>query len=160
MTDALEELANRGEFIDDVQLTEDGRWLILYGDNGFMWNGIPYDLENQLREYNDNGEVITSVSFNDYGAWIVVTTKHVAASSSEITQWLSEGMDDYGAVWATCITDDAVVVVYERGYKFLGEIPSTLRDKLRSTSINVYRLKIAGEAWFLSDGKSKYDYRM
>ncbi len=160
LTDALDELTEDGEYIDDVQLTENGSWLILYGNNGVVWNNIPYSLEQKLKEWNRKKEVITSVTFNDAGNWIAVSTEHISASSPEVQEWIAEGMEKYGAVWATCVTDDALVVVYENGYRTIGEIPSTLGAKLNSTTIDVYRLKIAGSAWFISDGKSEYDYRM
>lgn len=160
LTDALNELNEDGEYIDDVQLTEEGRWLILYGDNGFRWNDIPYSLERKLREWNSSGEVITSVSFNDSGDWVAVCQAYISASDSELQDWIAEGMEDYGQVWTTCMTEDALVVVYEDGFKTLGDIPSTLEAKLTSTPIDIYRLKIAGEAWFFSDGKSYYDYHM
>ena len=160
LTEALRKLHDNGEYINDVQLTENGCWLILYGDNGIEWNDIPYSLEKKLREWNNNLEVITSVSFNDDGDWIAVSENYISASSTEIQDFVAEGMESYGGVWATCVTDDAIVVVYEEGYRTVGNIPSTLMSKLKSTSINVYRLKIAGEAWFLSDGKSQYDYNM
>ena len=160
LTNALNALNEDGEYIDDVQLTENGRWLILYGDNGFRWNDIPYSLERKLREWNSSKEVITSVSFNDAGDWVAVCENYIAASDSDLQDWIAEGMEEYGAVWTTCITEDAMVVVYEEGFQTLGEIPSTLESKLTSTPIDVYRLKIAGEAWFISDGKSNYDYHM
>ena len=52
LTDAIDRLNDEGEYIDDVQLTENCRWLVLYGDNGIIWNNIPYSLENKLREFN------------------------------------------------------------------------------------------------------------
>lgn len=160
LTDALDELNDEGEFIDDVQLTEGGRWLILYGNNGIRWNDIPYSLENKLKEWNKNSEVITSVSFNDAGNWIAISQNYISASESYVQEWIAEGMERYGKVWATCVTDDAIVVVYEDGFKTKGDIPTTLMSKLKTTNINVYRLKIAGESWFFSDGQDDYDYHM
>jgi len=160
LTKALNELNEDEEYIDDVQLTENGRWLILYGDNGIRWNDIPYSLEKKLREWNSQKEVITSVSFNDDGDWVAVSQNYICASDSRLQEWIGDGMKLYGGVYTTCITDDAIVVVYENGFRTLGEIPSTLNSKLKSTDINVFRLKIAGEAWFFSDGKSNYDYHM
>lgn len=160
LTTALHELNDNREYIDDVQLTDDGRWLILYGNNGLRWNDIPYSLEQKLRQFNSNREVITSVTFNDDGDWIVVTTEHISASDYSIQNWLKEGNDIYGQLWAVCLTDDACVAVYEEGYKFLGDVPEDLKRSLRQTSIDVYRLKIAGDAWFYSDGKSRYNYNM
>ena len=160
LTNALDELNKNNEYIDDVQLTEDGRWLILYGDNGFRWYDIPYRLEQKIREWNSKNEVINSVSFNDDGDWIAVSDNYVSSSDSRLQEWIVDGIEKYGKVWATCITDDAIVVVYEEGFRFLGDMPSTLERALDTTDINVFRLKIAGEAWFFSDGRRRYDYHM
>lgn len=160
LTDALRELNNSNKYINDVQLTDQGCWLILYGDNGLRWNDIPYSLETKLREWNTNGEEITSVSFNDAGQWIIISKKYIAASDASIQDWIVEGMDLYDGVLATCMTDDAIVVVYEGGYKFLGNVPDDLIQKLKTIRFNVYRVKIAGTAWFISDNKSMFSYNM
>jgi len=160
LTNALHELNEQGELIDDVQLTENGRWLILYGNNGIRWNEIPYSLENKLRQWNSEGEVILSVSFNDAGDWIAISTNYISASNSNIQNWIAEGMDEYGGVWTSCVTDDAVVIVYENGYKSIGNIPGSLDSELKTTSLNVYRLKIAGDAWFIADKSGNYSYDM
>ncbi len=160
LSDAITELNNDNEYIDDIQLTESGRWLIIFGNNGLQWSRIPYSLERKLREFNENGEVITSVTFNDDGDWIVISTEHISASDSDIQDWLADGLDRFGALWAACITDDSLVAVFENGYKFLGNVPDDLRTALKSTDINVYRLKIAGTAWFFADKNGKYRYNM
>ena len=160
LNDAITELNQESEYIDDIQLTENGRWLILYGDNGIQWNDIPYSLEKKLRDYNRNQEVITSVTFNDAGDWIVVTTQHISASDSRVQDWLADGLDDYGALQTCCVTDDGLVAVFEGGYKFLGNIPYDLRNALQNTNLDVYRLKIAGTAWFFADKNGRYQYNM
>ncbi len=50
LSDAITELNNDNEYIDDIQLTESGRWLIIFGNNGLQWSRIPYSLERKLRE--------------------------------------------------------------------------------------------------------------
>ena len=160
LNDAITELNNNGEYIDDIQLTEEGRWLILYGDNGIQWNDIPYSLEQKLREYNQQGEVILSVTFNDAGNWIVITTNYYSASHSEVLNWLKEGNENYGQLWAACVTDDAVVAVFKEGYRFIGNVPETLKEALKKTTLNVFRLKIAGTAWFFADQNGHYHYSM
>ncbi|MDE5975339.1 MAG: hypothetical protein K2G69_02180 [Muribaculaceae bacterium] len=160
LDDAITQLNRDKEFIDDIQLTENGRWLILYGNNGIRWNDIPYSLENKLREFNNEGEVITSVTFNDAGNWIVITTNYISASDSGIQNWLSEGLNKYGALWAACITDDGIAAVFERGYQFFGNIPEDLKVALTKTQLDVYRLKIAGTAWFFADVNGRFRYNM
>jgi len=160
LSKAIRELRDKNKYIDDIQITEDGNWLILYGDNGFRWSNIPYSLEKRLRQYNDDNEVVYSVTFNDEGEWIIISKDHYSSSDSRITAWLKEGNEEYGQLWAACMTDDALVAVYARGYKFLGAVPASLKEALRETKLNVYRLKIAGSSWFFADKKGSYRYRM
>lgn len=115
----------------------------------------------KLREYNDKREEITSVTFNDNGDWIVITTDHISSSSDEIQDWLSEGFEEYGKLWAACISDDgAMVAVYEKGYKYYGDVPEGLKTALRGSKLDVYRIKIAGTAWFYADKDGTNNYRM
>ena len=160
LTNALNELNDEDEYISDVQLTEKGKWLVLYGTNGFRWNNIPSSLEEELKDFNSNGEEIFSVTFNDDGDWIVITSDHISASESSITDWLKEGEDSFGELWAACITGDAMVAVYESGYKYYGNVPSDLKDALKESSIDVFRIKIAGTAWFFADKDGECDYNM
>lgn len=157
---ALRELNNEEKYINDVQLTENGRWLVLYGRNGYRYYNIPSSLERKLDYYNERAEEITSVTFNDGGDWVVITTEHISASEQWIQDWLVEGLEQHGQLWAVCITSDAMVAVYEKGYKFYGEVPSDLREALRESKLDVYRLKIAGTAWFFADKNGSYRYNM
>lgn len=160
LNNALKELNNEEAYIKDVQLTENGNWLVLYGSNGYRWSNIPYGLQETLSEYNRDREEITSVAFNDGGDWIVITTEHISASSDWIQNWLADGLKDHGQLWTVCITSDAMVAVYEKGYKFYGNVPDDLRSALKETSLNVYCLKIAGSAWFFADKNGSYRYNM
>lgn len=160
LNEAIDELHADDEYIDDIQLTENGSWLILYGNNGFRWNDVPYSLEKKLRQYNEDEEVVYSVTFNDAGDWIIISENYFNSSDPDIDEWLMEGAEKHGELWAACVTDDALVAVYERGYKFFGEVPESLKEALRSTSLDVYRVKIAGDAWFFADKEGRFKYRM
>lgn len=160
LSDALHEINSDNDLIDDVQITDNGNWLILIGDNGFRWSGIPYSLERKLYEFNGRNDVVTSVTFNDAGDWIIISQEYFNASAQWIQDWLREGIDSFGALWAACITSDAIVACYEGGYKFYGNVPSDLRRALQETDIDVYRIKIAGSAWFFADKNGSYRYHM
>lgn len=160
LTNALNELNDDDEYLSDVQLTEEGRWIILYGNNGFRWNDIPYSLERKLRQYNDDNELVLSVTFNDANDWIVITEKHFAASDDDISDWLKEGNETYGMLWSACVTDDAVVAVFAEGYKYAGNVPEDLKEALKKTTLDVFRIKIAGSAWFFADINGSYNYNM
>lgn len=161
LKEQLSELNDDQEYIDDVQLTENGRWLILYGDNGFVWNDLPVDLEAALQEYNTDGEVVTSVTFNDEDDWIVISQSHVSASSSELLEIIEDGIEEYGQLWAAHLTDDGLVLCYERGYHTLGNVPENLKEKLRETTIDVYRVKFLSDGtYFIADKDGRYSYYM
>ena len=157
---ALHELNEQNVIIKDVQLTENGSWLIIYGGNGLRWSNIPYDLERKIREYNENHEEITSITFNDSGDWIVISEKLYNSSHSNILNWLTEGVKKYGHLRAACLTDDALVAVYDGGYRFFGNVPESLKEALKKTTIDVYYIKIAGDSWFFADKNGKFDYYM
>lgn len=161
LASAIKDLHDESQFIDDVQLTEAGRWLVLYGDNGFRYSNIPSDLERTIKQYNIDREVITSVTFNDTGGWIVITTEHISASTSDVYGWIEDGIREYGKLWAAHMTNDGLVLCYERGYKFMGNVPENLKKKLRETSINVYRIKFLSDGtYFIADKDGTYSYYM
>ena len=157
---ALHELNEQKVTIKDVQLTESGSWLILYGRNGLRWSNIPYDLERKIREFNEKNEEITSITFNDSGDWIVISEKLYNSSHSNILNGLTEGVKKYGHLRAACLTDDALVAVYDGGYWWSGNVPESLKQKLREAKIEVYYIKIAGNSWFFADKNGIYYYLM
>ena len=160
LSQTLHELNQANEYIDDVQLTENGSWCVLYGDNGFRWNYIPPSLEKEIYGYHHDNEVIYSVTFNDEGDWILIGKDHYSASSTQLLTFLKEGAEQFGTLLAACLTDDGLVACYDRGYTFLGNVPEDLKDRLRETQLDVYRIKIAGEAFFFADKDGSYRYKM
>ena len=84
-------MQNDGEYIDDVQLTEKGDWLILYGDCGVVYNNLPDGLVEMINYYNENRMVITTITFNDYGDWIIIAWDGFTASSTDIKDLIKNG---------------------------------------------------------------------
>ncbi len=160
LNSALRELHDNSEEIQDVVLTENGSWLLLYGANGFRWNDIPSSLEAKITYFNDMSERIDCASFNDYGDWIVITENYYACSDEDCRSWLRDGEEEYGELWTACVTNDCVIAVYAGGFKFMGDYPSDLRKALTETSIDVFRLKVAGTAWFFANKQGDYNYNM
>ncbi len=161
LAESIGELHDKGEYIDDIQLTEEGRYLILYGNNGVVYKGLSESLEDKIKEYNENKEVITSITFNDNGDWIIVSTEHICASSTGIQDFIKEKMDDYGGLLAAHLTDDGLVLCYENGYRFLGNVPEDLKQALKDCTYDVYRIKFTSMgSYFFADKKGRYQYNM
>ncbi len=157
----LKELNKSKTLIDDVQLTESGKWCILYGKNDATWTtNAPSGLVSKINEFHNNNYVVRSITFNDYGQWVIVSDEYYATSSTELTNWLKNGSNKWGKLWAVCLTDDATVAVYARGFCYRGNVPEDLIQALRSTSFDVYRLKISGTSWFFADTKGNFRYWM
>lgn len=159
---ALNQLNEDDELIDDIVLTENGYWIVLYGNNGFkLDDDIPTDLYRKIVQFNNDNEVITSITLNDHGDWVIIGTEHYATSNPGITDWLKEGNEKHGQIWTVHITNDAMVAVFENGYKFFGNVPDDLKDALDKTNINVFRLKFTPQgAFFFADRKGRYAYSL
>lgn len=161
LTRTLNELHAEDELIDDIVLTESGSWIVLHGRNAFVWSDIPRALERRMREMNDEGELITSVTLNDSGQWIIISDKNIAASDNSLDERIEDGMSEYGQLWAAHLTEDGLVLVYAEGYQFFGNVPDGLRKALKSTTMNVFRVKFTPDgAWFIADRYGRFDYTM
>lgn len=137
--------------------TEGGEWLVLDGNNGFTWSNIHYALELKLREYNKNREIVTSVSFNDRGDWIIISDEHFSSSSAELNTLIQEVMKEKGQLWSAHLTNDGAALCFQYGYYFIGNVPLRMREALKSSKLDVYRIKFTpGGAYFFSDKQGNY----
>ena len=161
MTKKFKELNASNQLIDDIVLTEDGNWVILWGTNGISSYGTPSGLYPKLKKWNAEGEVITSVTFNDSGDWIAITKTKYAASSEKVVKYIQDGENEFGEFWAAHLTNDGLILCYEKGYKFIGNVPKNLIKKLNETKINVFRIKFLSDGtYFIADFNGNYSYNM
>ena len=156
MLDDIKEIRDKKEIIQDITLTEKGDYVIIWGNNGVRLSNIPDDMYEALKKMNSQNEIITSAVFNDNGDWIVISDKHYNASSQELVNFISEGAKNYGLVYSACLTNNALIIVYDKGYRSKGNIPESLSKAINGTNINVYRIKIAGNSWFFADKEGNY----
>ena len=146
-TEALYETKIAKDTLQDIHITELGRWIVLYNANKVKSDLLYENLNQKIASCQEDNEKITTITFNDNGDWVVVTTKQVTASSNDLLAWIIEGCQKYGQVWTACITEDAAVVVYESGFKFHGNVPENLKEALRACKSNVYTVKLSGSSW-------------
>ena len=109
-----------------------------------------------LKRMNNDREKITSAVLNDDGDWIVISEDSFNASSPELQNLMKEGLSQYGGIYSACLTNNGYIIVYEKGYKSGGDLPSTLGDAISKTTINVYTIKVAGDSWFFADKEGRY----
>ena len=161
MGTALSELHESNEYIDDLVLTENGDWMILYGNNGIRSNGAPASLFNKLKSWNQEGEVIMSITFNDAGEWIAITETKYSASDERLLEIIRAGENKHGEFWAAHLTNDGLVLCFERGFTYLGNVPETLKNKLSTTQLDVFRIKFLSDGtYFIADFDGTFAYFM
>lgn len=157
MLNDLKEIRDMKEAIQDISLTERGEYVIIYGNNGIRCsNNIPNAMYEVLKRMNNDREKITSAVLNDDGDWIVISEDSFNASSPELQNLMKEGLSQYGGIYSACLTNNGYIIVYEKGYKSGGDLPSTLGDAISKTTINVYTIKVAGDSWFFADKEGRY----
>ena len=152
LIDDLKKLDESGKTLQEIVLTEQGKWLIIYGTNGYSSHLLPTDLRNKLSRWNDEEEEIISATFNDNGDWIAVTKNEYAASQDYVYDMIDKGEDEFGTFLSAHLTNDGMVLCFKRGYKYRGNVPEQLKQKLRESKLDVIRVK------FLSGGS--YFFRM
>lgn len=156
LEEALVGLNLEYEHINDIQLTEKGRWLVQFGLNGIRWNDIPKEMEDKLWEYNEDGKDVTCAAFDEDEDWIIVTPDEFAASSSKIYNWLEKGSEKYGTLLTVHITDDSMAAVYSEGCQFSGRVPKDLKVAIEETDMKVYRVKFFESFWFFADEEGHF----
>ena len=120
---------------------------------------------------------MNAVSFNDAGDWIVIGDKNFSASSQELVNFLDEHQKDGMVLTTACISDEMCVAVYtssQYGYSlfysyYLTNDPISMKmwrrmfkamKKANKKDITVFRIKVAGDAWFMADEEGWYHYEM
>ncbi len=119
----LAELKEKGEYIDDIQITEVESWLILYGDNELVYRGLSEGLEKAVLAYHDDNEVIHIVAFNDLGDWIIISRDNYSVSSTVLSDEIDTGMKEYGNLVSAHMNNEGILLCFETGYKILGKAP-------------------------------------
>ena len=161
LASAIKEIRTKDYRINDVSLTDAGKWVVIYGGNGVRKNGIPDAMCDTLKRFNENNEEIYCAALNDVGDWVVISDKHYKASSTELMDWLSNVQREYGKLLYVSLTDDAKIAVFDGGYSFVGNYPKDMREAIKRSDFNPKVVKMAGDSWFFADEKgSRYNYSM
>ncbi len=156
----LQAEAESDRTIDDVCLTERGSWFCvgdkLYGD------GYPHSMWNKMSELLNSGDRITCLSFNDYGAWMLITDKHISASDGDLQNLLIEVKNQYGFIRSVSVNNTGIIVVADGGFRSRGKIPDSLDYYLRyQQSFDIRYIKFTNNgSWLVTDGYSRYWYSL
>jgi hypothetical protein len=150
LIDDLKEVDGTGKTLQEIVLTENGSWLVIYTD-----------LRDKLSQWNDEGEEIISATFNDNGDWIAITKNKYSASEDEVYDMIDKGENEFGAFLSAHLTNDGMVLCFKRGYKYRGNVPERLKQKLRESKLDVIRVKFLSDgSYFFSDAIGNCGFNM
>ncbi|HMC97190.1 MAG TPA: serine protease [Flavobacteriales bacterium] len=152
----LQQQGSAAQRIDDIVLRDNGSWLVVQG-GGIVGSGMPADLVERLQERARAGSQFRSITVNNNGDWIVVSRTGFMASDTRLIEYLQSGMEQYGMPYSAHLTDNGLVICYERGYTMLGTVPPELKAAVKRTSVNAFRVTFVDSgAWFLSDDEGTF----
>lgn len=128
----LKSINKGGGTINDVNITENGNFIIVYNDK--EWYGVlPSGLKSALDEYS-YGTKFKSISFNESGTYAITTSDGFKSNNSIYQSFYDENVDDYGELYSVNICGDGAVFCYSDGTRYCGRIPNEVESAIRSFS--------------------------
>ena len=88
----IEEANSSNAEITDINITENGNYVIILGGSGYWTLGYPDAFLKKLEQYRtgDLGRQYSFGCFNDRGEWVVITDKHYSYSNETIKNFMTE----------------------------------------------------------------------
>jgi len=91
----------------------------------------------------------------------IISRTGFMASDTRLIEYLQAGSERYGQPYSAHLTDRGLVICYERGYTWLGSVPSELKEKVISTKVDAFRMNFLDNgAWFFADQVGRFSWRM
>lgn len=128
----LKSINKDGGTINDVVITENGNFIILYDDN--HWYGVlPTGLKSVLDDYPWNTK-FRSISFNESGTYAITTSVGFKSNNAEYQSFYDVNLNEYGELYSVNICGDGAVFCYSDGARFCGHIPNEVVSGIRRFS--------------------------
>lgn len=164
-TDALKnkivELNKANSKIDDVCVTDNGRYCLIWGDNGYAASG-PTEFLNKLEDFNHRKETIRSVALTDGGTWAIVGETNTSCANTTLLQFVIGARDKYGTIYSISLFNmGAIVVCCERGVAWNNMVPNKVIEEIKNANFSVRYVKFTTNGKFIiTDGDKTSRYNM
>lgn len=147
--------------IDDVCVTENGRYCLIWGDNGYAAKG-PQEFLNILEDFNHRKETIRSVALTDGGAWAIVGETNTSCANTTLLQFVNDARNKYGTIYSISLSNmGAIVVCCERGVAWNNMVSNNVVDEIKKANFSVRFVKFSTNGKFIiTDGDKTSRYNM
>ena len=166
----LTRIQKKGARIEDVQHTDKGSWIVVYGQNEYSTSLLGHPslyrtLVSKLNELKQKKIPVKTLSFCEIGYWAIITEGSLSDENADSSiesigelQGLLGQQGEHGNVLAVYFSDNAGIAVYENGVVHFGDVPQDLLDMVSSENEGVTDISFSGKSWFLSRGEADYSY--
>lgn len=127
----LKSINKSGGNITDVNITENGNFIIVY-NSGKDWYGVlPSALKSALDDYS-YGTEFKSISFNESGTYAITTSEGFQSNNSIYQAFYDDNKEDFGELLSVNICGDGAVFCYSDKTRYCGRIPDEVESAMRS----------------------------
>ena len=157
----IEEANSSNAEITDINITENGNYVIILGGSGYWTLGYPDAFLKKLEQYRTGDlrdDNILSACFNDRGEWVVITDKHYSYSNETIKNFILKAEELYEEGYYAYITNYGMIACCKNGV-YYKNIPSNLAEALKKLTFKPKVIKFTDNGLYLiTDGESQNYY--
>lgn len=161
LIEKLTEMNNLHQEVRDVNIAEDGRWVIL-GESIIFSADCEPEMMEVVREFLNDGEKILSISFNANNDWCVLTEKKFKCSSKEISDFVLRAYELYGNIKYVFIGPLNTIVTCESSAVWTNKVSKIFYNKLTEADFTptVIKYFYDGSYFFANpaEGRSTFSF--
>lgn len=129
----LKSINKSGGDITDVNITENGNFIIVY-NSGKEWYGVlPSALKSALDDYS-YGTKFKSISFNESGTYAITTSDGFQSNNSVYQAFYDDNVGEFGELLSVNICGDGAVFCYSNKTRYCGRIPDEVETAINRFS--------------------------
>jgi len=157
----IEEVNKANGKIEDVCVTENGDYCIIFDGNGYTAKG-PTNFLNELAGFNRRKEKIRSVAIADGGTWAIVGETNTKCANTTMLQFIINARNKYGTIYSVSLSNmGAIVVCCERGVAWNNYVPNNVIEAIKKANFSVRYVKFSTNGKFIiTDGNKTSRYNM
>ena len=129
----LKSINKSGGDITDVNIIENGNFIVVYNGGKEWYGALPSGLKSALDDYS-YGTQFNSISFNESGTYAITTSNGFKSNNTTYQSFYDDNVGEYGDLLSVNICGDGAVFCYSDGTRYCGRIPDKVETAIRSFS--------------------------
>lgn len=163
VNDELSEMLNsfhsRSMSIDDINILENGNYIVVYDNGRGIWGRFPNYIENAIRQIDDDGKVL-SATLSEDNYFFIVTEDTLYTNSPVAAKFYREQKKTMGQLYSVSTsgtgTSQGIIFCFANGTSFFGYIPKEVKNAMDNFSGTAYFVKYNVRGDYLICSKSEY----